>query len=209
MPYEVIIKNDSDNPSNIGDVVFGPTSHGEAVGFIRGAQYVNDSALELGLRPVQGTPKAGTYRASRISQYATRLFFLDDLDTYAGEGFVIDVTDEELEEIEAGTPIGHLDVDESRFIPADAPMDKVFVVTYNHKHGQDVVAYSNEAAAHEGALSIVREYREDFQVDAEISDEDALVNWIEHTGYQEWIETTVCTINHSIEYGVVDKGEGN
>ena len=72
-----------------------------------------------------------------------------------------------------------------------------------------MVAYSNEAAAHEGALSIVREYREDFQVDAEISDEDALVNWIEHTGSQEWIETTVCTVNHSIEYGVVAKGEGN
>jgi len=191
MPYQVIITNDSDCPENNGNVVFGPSTHGEAQGFLKGASYVNDSALTLKLEAVDPTSKGKT----------TRLFFLDDFDTYAGGGFVIDVTDTELDEIEGGTPIGHLDIDKSRFIPADEVVGEVSVLIYNHKHGTDVIAYVDEDACHKGALEIVREYRADFDVDEEVSDEDALTDWAEHTGNTEYLETTVCRVNHSLDYG--------
>lgn len=75
-------------------------------------------------------------------------------------------------------------------------MNRVYIVVHKVADGFYVIAFASHQAAHQFALEIVRERREDFGVHADISDEEALVEWSDHTNNQECIEETVCDINH-------------
>lgn len=77
-------------------------------------------------------------------------------------------------------------------VPSLVEKEEVYVVSYSHKHGEDVSVYDSEKAATFGALEIVREWRDDFGIDDDITDEQALEQWCEYTSGCEDI-----TINQS------------
>ena len=64
----------------------------------------------------------------------------------------------------------------------------VWVVLYQHKHGADVFVSQTESVAHQQALNLVREYRDDFNADPEDHEDDLLRDWAEVTGGQEFID---------------------
>lgn len=68
----------------------------------------------------------------------------------------------------------------------------VWTLVYEHKHGSDVMVYATAAAAKEAVLELVRDYRAEFEVSPDITDEEALANWYELTDGTEsmLIETT-------------------
>ena len=74
----------------------------------------------------------------------------------------------------------------SDLIPPD---NHVWVVIYTHRQGLDVFAALTEDAAHKHALFLVKTWRGEFYVDPELSDEEALADWMECTGGREMIET--------------------
>lgn len=65
---------------------------------------------------------------------------------------------------------------------------KIWMLFYTHKHGHDHFFYTTEEVCKQHALHLVREYRESFDVDANISDKDALLQWPELTDGSENIE---------------------
>lgn len=77
--------------------------------------------------------------------------------------------------------------DISELIPPD---NSCWAVIYTHRHGVDVFTALTEEAAAAHALYLVKTWRVEFGVDPEISDEDALSDWMELTGGREMIETT-------------------
>ena len=64
---------------------------------------------------------------------------------------------------------------------------KVYLVSFEHRHGTDNVVAATEELAVKALLDWVREWREEFEVPETISDEQALENWGEHTWYTESI----------------------
>ena len=77
--------------------------------------------------------------------------------------------------------------------------NEAVVIIYTHKHGADVTVYATEAAAEEAALGIVKEYRNDFDVPEDVTDEEALERWQELTECAESIETRLATIHKEAE----------
>ena len=45
--YQVVVQHDTDSPENEGSVIHGPVSKEEAIAFVLGAEYANDSALTV------------------------------------------------------------------------------------------------------------------------------------------------------------------
>jgi hypothetical protein len=72
--------------------------------------------------------------------------------------------------------------------PRNQPM--LWGVLYTHKHGIDIFACWSEEAAQRQALHLVKTYRDDFDVEEDVTDEEALSDWQELTGGTEFIETT-------------------
>ena len=64
----------------------------------------------------------------------------------------------------------------------------MYAIVYTHKFGMDVNVADDEASAFEFAEGIVGEWRDDFNVDPELSNGDALQDWIEITNGTECID---------------------
>lgn len=64
----------------------------------------------------------------------------------------------------------------------------MYAIVYSHRHGIDVTVADDEASAFEFAEGIVGCWRDDFNVDPQLSNGDALQDWCEITGGTESIE---------------------
>lgn len=64
----------------------------------------------------------------------------------------------------------------------------MYAIIYNHKYGTDVTVADTEEEAFEFAEEIVAQWRGDFRVDPDLSNGDALQNWVEITGGTECID---------------------
>lgn len=68
----------------------------------------------------------------------------------------------------------------------------LYVVVYNHQYGVDVTALARtEELANREAEKIVKDWRDDFNIDPELSDAEARKDWLELTGGRESIEVLV------------------
>jgi hypothetical protein len=68
----------------------------------------------------------------------------------------------------------------------------LYVVVYNHQYGVDVTALARtEELANREAEKIVQDWRDDFNIDPELSDAEARKDWMELTGGRESIEVLV------------------
>lgn len=74
-------------------------------------------------------------------------------------------------------------------------MKHMWVLYYSHSSGHDIALYTSEKECRKHALSIVKSWRDDFDIDASISDEDALKNWHELTNLDETLEIDSYTVN--------------
>jgi len=68
-----------------------------------------------------------------------------------------------------------------------ADSQKVYLVSFEHRHGTDNVITATEELAVKSLLEWVREWREEFEVPETVTDEQALEGWGEYTGYTESI----------------------
>ena len=83
-----------------------------------------------------------------------------------------------------------------QLLPTPKP---IWTVIYTHKHGLDVTALSTEELAYKYALELVSIYRDDFDVDEDLTDEDAYGEWYTHTWGQEHIEITMTNVLDKLE----------
>jgi hypothetical protein len=71
---------------------------------------------------------------------------------------------------------------------------KVYLVSFEHRHGTDNVVTATEELAVKALLDWVREWREEFEVPEAVTDEQAMANWGEHTGHTESIYFNVMPV---------------
>ena len=64
-------------------------------------------------------------------------------------------------------------------------MKEVYLVTYEHRHGTDHTVVATQSLAEAAMLEWVREWRADFQIPEDITDEQALQDWYDLTGGTE------------------------
>lgn len=64
---------------------------------------------------------------------------------------------------------------------------KVCLLEYRHKHGSDFSVFSSLERARLSAAKLAEHYRDEFEVPNEISNEEAVDQWEELTGYSEAI----------------------
>ena len=64
----------------------------------------------------------------------------------------------------------------------------MYAIIYTHKYGTDVTIADTEEQAFAFAHEIVEEWRDDFQIPPEVSNEDALQQWVELTYGTECID---------------------
>jgi len=64
----------------------------------------------------------------------------------------------------------------------------MYAIVYSHRYGIDVNVADDEASAYKFAEEIVEQWRDDYRVDPELSNGDALQDWCEITGGTESIE---------------------
>jgi hypothetical protein len=64
----------------------------------------------------------------------------------------------------------------------------MYAIIYTHKYGTDVSIADTEEEAFQFAEEIVAYWRDDFKVDPDLSDGDALQDWVELTGGTESID---------------------
>lgn len=57
----------------------------------------------------------------------------------------------------------------------------ITILRYSHRHGHDIIPCLSEDLAYKVALKLVKEYRDEFEIDSSTSDEDAYENWYELT----------------------------
>lgn len=77
----------------------------------------------------------------------------------------------------------------------------VTVLLYTHKHGTDVTVYTTAQGAAKAAEEIVAEYRDDFDIDKGISDEEAAGDWFQLTDGQENIELVDTQVVEEVDNG--------
>ena len=61
------------------------------------------------------------------------------------------------------------------------------LVEYQHKHGTDFILCDSWETANKTAESIVREYREEWAIDEDLTDKDCVGGWHDLTGWNEFI----------------------
>jgi hypothetical protein len=66
----------------------------------------------------------------------------------------------------------------------------VWVLQYEHKHGTSISVWADEEVARTAMESIVRTYRDDWDVPKKLSTSEAVETWFELTGGNEafWLE---------------------
>lgn len=84
-------------------------------------------------------------------------------------------------------------------------MAKVWTCFYTHKHGHDICVYATEELAMKAALGLVQEYRADFNVPLDLTDEEALSQWAELTDGRGNIEIGGTSVITSLP-GELDHG---
>ncbi len=78
--------------------------------------------------------------------------------------------------------------------PTPTPGAQVWVLHYTHKHGDDISVHASAEAAQGAANALVSEYRAEFEVPADLSNQDASEDWYELTNGRENLEITSATI---------------
>lgn len=64
----------------------------------------------------------------------------------------------------------------------------IFILIYTHHHGQDVTSYERREDCEDAAKKIARDYRTDFGVPVDVTDEEAWRDWFTLTGGDENLE---------------------
>ena len=73
-------------------------------------------------------------------------------------------------------------------------MKDVHVVTYTHKHGDDVSLYATAELAHDAMMSIVAEWRDEFDSEDTRTDQELLDDWSTFTGEREFLSCEPVTV---------------
>jgi hypothetical protein len=64
----------------------------------------------------------------------------------------------------------------------------IFILVYSHHHGEDVTSYWTREDAEAAAVKVTRDYRTDFGVPVDVTDEEAWYDWFTLTGGDENLE---------------------